>query len=624
MKMKQLIHALTGVLFAVILGSCLLIGVSANGTEYSFGNLNDDEVINTTDVVLLRRYIAGGYGVELPSVLVKDEKVYEYLDSVFELQEDTFVCTSGTPGNPAWSYTTSTFSGWGGSIGKPSEIDAIAVRIRARDEAITQIKFHLNVNDKNGESIASEIVDVYIPPREEREIVWNVPTKRKDNTDFLYFSYNCNQLCDVYSDFTAKSIIPEEDYQAILTYTVNGRLLDSASQMTDGSGRTPRYLYVRFGSLRGVMVPREDVFVCEEEVLSHEKVNVFLPDEYDITVNDNFQLFYRGVVQAVNPYHYSIKILCDKGIPYSRYFEWKPSEEDAGSSYNLTMIVHDNNGIELGRDTTVLRVHKPVTEHEMQNVLCIGASATSNGYWVSEMRRRFTETGGAIEGLGLNYLNFVGSRSSTIDGKEIRHEGHPGWSWTSFCGNTSPFYDEELQDISFRSYCEKNGIEDLDIVYVLLAWNGQKSTYDDSFTVDSGHFANARRLIDKLHEEYPNAIVRCMGGYMPSQNGGMGYNYGASNVYGDDYGMLVSGMNFNQTMEKMCQLEQYRDFVKYVDIAGQFDTEYNFPSAKKPVNNRSKVTETVETNGLHPTVDGYYQIADAAFRSLCEVFSQSK
>ena len=65
----------------------------------------------------------------------------------------------------------------------------------------------------------------------------------------------------------------------------------------------------------------------------------------------------------------------------------------------------------------------------------------------------------------------------------------------------------------------------------------------------------------------------------------------------------------------------YKDFVKYVDVAGQFDTDYNMPASSKPVNNRSEVTEMIGTDGVHPTETGFYQIADAAFRSLCEVFS---
>ena len=109
---------------------------------------------------------------------------------------------------------------------------------------------------------------------------------------------------------------------------------------------------------------------------------------------------------------------------------------------------------------------------------------------------------------------------------------------------------------------------------------------------------------------------------MPSQNGGMGANSGVTGSYSDDYGILVSAMNYNKCLEEFCKLGKYSSFVKYVDVAGQFDTDYNMPSKDKPVNNRSETTEVIGTNGVHPIINGYYQIADAVFRSLCEVYQE--
>ena len=544
--------------------------------------------------------------------------IIDALSPMFEYRKDQFVCTSQTLKNPSWAYLTSTFSGWGGSIGKPSEVDAIAIRVRARDVAITQIKFHLNYNDKNGDSIVSEVVDVYIPPFTEAEIVWDVPVKLQNNQSSLYFCYNCNQLCDAYSNFGTAANIPADEYQAVQTYTTNGALLDSTAKMVNVSGNPARYLYVKLGRV-------QDLFVMTDSFADalYDRVNVFLPDEYDIAVNDNFQLFYRGVVQVVDPAAYDIKIVCSKGKAFSRYYEWKPTEEEIGS-YKLTLYVYDHNGNLLGSDSTKLNVHKPVAEHEMQNVLCIGDSLTAGGYWVAEAARRFTGTGGTIEGLGLDYLNFVGTVQKTVSGTTVGCEGYGGWTWASFCGSKSPFYDAELGDISFKSYCERNGIEDLDVVYILLTWNGQGEAYKTDYSVDTGHFVYAKKLIDTLHREYPDAIVRCMGLQMPSQNGGMGYNYGATGAYSNDYGMLVTAMHYNATLEAFCKLPAYADFVKYVDIAGQFDTDYNMPSTTKPVNNRNDKTEVMGTNGVHPSVNGYYQIADAVFRSLCEVFGESR
>ncbi len=536
------------------------------------------------------------------------------LDSVFTVKKGEFVCESETLGNPSWQYTGSTFSGWGGSIGAPTKLEAVAIRVRAREQAITKIRFHLNENDKNGRSIACETLTVNIQPGEEAEIVWELPKKISVNKKQLYFSFNCNSLCDVYSNMNASANIPADKHQAVMTYTTDGRLLESASQMTDVSGKECRYLYAKLGYVKDVLVLKDEFYT------EQNGVNVFLADEYALAVNDNFQLFYRGVVQAVDPYHYDVSIKCAKGKAYPRYFEWTPTEEDVGA-HTLTLSVFDNNGKLLGTDTTVLNVYAPVATHPVQNVLCIGDSLTASGYWVAEAQRRFTAQGGTPEGLGLDYLNFIGTVEKTINGQTVAFEGYGGWTWERYCSEASPFYDEALGDISFRSYCEKNGFDTIDVVYVLLTWNGQGTAFKTDFPLDEGHFACAQRLLDKLHEEYPDAVVRCMGVQMPSQNGGMGASYGAGGGYSADYGMLVTALHYNAALEALCKLEKYNDFVKYVDIAGQFDTEYNMPAMEKPMNNRNDVTETVGSNGVHPSVSGYYQIADAVFRSFCQVFS---
>ena len=543
--------------------------------------------------------------------------VLSLLETFFNIENDKFVCESETLQNPSWNYTNSTFSGWGGSIGRVEEIEALSITLRARDTAITKIRFFLTENDKDGSLIASETLDVNVPKYESAEIVWKLPTKITNNTKSLFLSYNCDQMCDVWTSFGAGSEIKSSDYQAVIAYTTDGKMHDSASTMRLKSGGDKCYLYVKIGSLQKVLTPKQELGTAVSN-----KINVFLPDEYDIAVNDNFQLFYRGVVQAVNPYNYDISITCSKGAEYPRYFEWTPEEADVGKSYSLTLTVRDDNGNVLGEDVTKLNVHKPKTSDvQKQNVLCIGDSLTQRGFWTKEAYRRFTQTGGTPAGLGLNYLNFIGTCTRSVNGNTVGYEGHSGKHWKWFCESDSPFYDSSINDISFKSYCTKNGFEDIDIVYFLLTWNHQGTAYNNNFGFDTEHFVYATKMIDTLHKEYPNAIIRCMGIQMPSQCGGMGFMYGSAGGYSNDYGMLVSAMNYNAALEDFCQQAKYKDFVKYVDVAGQFDTDYNMPASSKPVNNRSEVTEMIGTDGVHPTENGFYQIADAAFRSLCEVFS---
>jgi hypothetical protein len=378
--------------------------------------------------------------------------------------------------------------------------------------------------------------------------------------------------------------------------------------MLNVNGKPAWYLYVELGRVR-------DVYLFRENVMT-QKVHVFLADRYELVVGDNFQLFFRGVVQAVNPYNYHIRIETPKGIVRPRYYEWTPGSEDVGS-YPLTLQVLDHNGNLLGQDQTTLVVKAAAAPKQDVNILCIGDSLTAGGTWPAEAYRRLTANGGTPAGHGFGKIHFVGTKTKTVNGLPVGFEGSGGWTWDSYLGKNSPFYDSNTGKISFKSYCQKNGIADIDVLCVMLTWNNQSIPSNTYQNLDGGHFADARQLLDLLHSEYPNAKVRLMGLQMPCQNGGLGASFGAGNPMSDTYGMLVSAMHYNEALERLSNLPQYRDFVQYVDVAAQFDTDYNMPDKSKPANNRTDVTEVLGNDGLHPSTSGYYQIADAIYRALC-------
>ena len=70
MKFKRKIPPICCMLFLVL--SMSLFSITVNATASNLGDLNGDGIINTTDVVLLRRYIAGGYNVTLTSMNLAD------------------------------------------------------------------------------------------------------------------------------------------------------------------------------------------------------------------------------------------------------------------------------------------------------------------------------------------------------------------------------------------------------------------------------------------------------------------------------------------------------------------------------------------------------------------------
>ncbi len=351
---------------------------------------------------------------------------------------------------------------------------------------------------------------------------------------------------------------------------------------------------------------------------------VSLADEYTLVVGDNFQLFYRSVVQAPDPYGYYIKLEGKKGHAYNRYYEFNPEEGDIGT-HTLKLSVCDANGVEYGSDTTTLKVVSSTlssSQNVTKNILCFGDSLTANGVWVAQGVKRYKAT-------GYTKVKTLGSMSKTLGNVTVNYEGNSGWEWKNYIiGGTdlttgkhkdSPFKASTgANTISFKEYATKYGVDQIDELYILLTWNNIGGVFRE-FSFKDELFSYAKMIIDKFHEEFPNGKVTLIGIPKPSTNAGLGaydkYNIGVPN--GDNYGQSVTVMNYNKFLEEWTNMEEYSSFLYYADGMGQFDSEYNMPSEPKPVNNQSSITEPIGTAmGIHPNNDGYMQIGDVFFRAL--------
>ena len=375
---------------------------------------------------------------------------------------------------------------------------------------------------------------------------------------------------------------------------------------------------------------RESIQKAQEEVKAFEDqialmedkieaaragIKVQLADEYTLVVGDNFQLFYRSVVQAPDPYGYYIKLEGKKGHAYNRYYEFKPESADAGMTYELKVSVCDANGVEYGSDTTKLVVlAEKVKSNNQKVVLCFGDSLTYNGVWVAQGISKFVKAGGTN-------VKTIGSMSKSLNGTTVHYEGNSGWQWSSYINGAnstpSPFASSSSSSgVSFKEYAKKYNVDKIDEVYILLTWNGIGGKFRE-FSFTDSLFSNAKKIIDQFHQDFPEGKVTLIGIPKPSMNAGLGAYYELNLGYADNYAQSVTVMNYNQFMEDWTKMEGYKDFLSYVDGMGQFDSEYNMPTEGKPVNNQNTTTEPVgNAMGMHPTNNGYMQIGDTFFRAL--------
>ncbi len=187
--------------------------------------------------------------------------------------------------------------------------------------------------------------------------------------------------------------------------------------------------------------------------------------------------------------------------------------------------------------------------------------------------------------------------------------------------SNNPFWNTNSLSVDFKSYCKQNGFDDIDLMCTLLTWNGGGGFLEEKGTKNiETQVADAKSFLRIFHSQYPKAKVMLMGIQLPSLNGGCGASYGASRegigVYSNTYALCRYVFQMNIAYQALANEDEFASYVDFVNVSAQFDSENNMPETDKLVNLRSTKTEKVGTNGVHPTIEGYYQIADAVYRSI--------
>jgi hypothetical protein len=175
----------------------------------------------------------------------------------------------------------------------------------------------------------------------------------------------------------------------------------------------------------------------------------------------------------------------------------------------------------------------------------------------------------------------------------------------------NPFWNETTGKVDFGAFASAQGKAKIDYVYVLLGWNSASDTED-------GCKNAVRRFINSVHSAFPDCKVILLGLQIPARDG-LAMNYGAKTVPYSWYDTMLNYV-FKLNIWYQDVADEY-DNVSFINVAGQFDTDYNMQSSSVPVNVRNNTKETVQTNGVHPAVSGYYQIADMCYRDFVHKLS---
>ena len=440
-----------------------------------------------------------------------------------------------------------------------------------------------------------------------------------------------------------------------LPLTENSKTLWASYCVANEGGEvwTPEYVHFRNEGDKGIL-----------DKLQGE-VEVVLPKDIYIPQGKVSQLFFRGFVKAVSPYKYDIKVMCDKGKTFPRYYEFDGNVPVG--DYPITVQVRNDNLNVLGEAKSVVHV-VDVNNTPYANVLCVGASATATGCWAAELNRLMPT------------LNFVGAKRGTDE--DVRLEATGGWSWSnfitpqkdairfyisstdgnpaygsvvSFGGNNytiieinltggegnilcsggtpsssigvlsnnsmsltfsryetvkyAPFAD------GFKSYADKYCDGKIDVIITHMGVNNM--LWENS-NVDSP-IEKAREFIAGYFRDFPNGKMIISAIPMPDDGTNVYANTDKTNNI-NRYGTLTSFLRYNKALSDLVEELKGEYDISYAPTNLFFDTDYGYPKEHKCVNTRmSGYKEMVGINGVHPIPEGSYMIADGILPVLSTI-----
>lgn len=520
--------------------------------------------------------------------------------------------------NNATIYSAaSTFTGWGTFIGVFDDFDSAKVYVYPFDGALIPTQYRLIFRDTvDGTILADDTTTVSGLVEDELQPVSFSFPQVTGNTANLWVEILSNGR----NANVSQKQGTESEYPVSAKYSTTASIADG--NLTGTLGGASRYhtniiLYDTETNREAISATWSDsaAVQMDKAIRNNIQLELSIADTLFLARGYTRQLFYRSIIELPDPYVYNIEIKGNYvGDKFPRYFEG----DTAIGTFTTIWNIKDDHNILTKTDTAHVEVGAIGTDPTSnKKVLMVGNSLTSNGVWVTEFNRMVTGTGGVPLGLEYDSIELIGTQGSGAN----LHEGNSGVTYNWYLTNaSSPFVFSSVFDPA--QYISSNGFTTVDYIYILMGWNNQSSFKGDLEDWASVQ-ADLQTFLDGWIADFPNIKIGLIGLQPPSPHGGLGddYGYEGSQANLANYFLLLQTVNsYSAMVETVSNSLAYRNIVDYIDMGTFFDAEYNYGSSSVAVNTRNAATEEVQTDGIHPSNEGYYQISDAVFNHFVTRF----
>lgn len=348
-----------------------------------------------------------------------------------------------------------------------------------------------------------------------------------------------------------------------------------------------------------------------------EGLRLVLPAELWAVPGRELNLYFDNVVLARDLRSLVFDVDCTKGRQDEERWRFTPAETDVGD-YELTLRVLDAQMLPLAEGKSTLHV-VPASAGAGTSftLLCVGDSLTNASIYPQELWALFGMEGEAK-------LKLIGTHHPIAAmPPEVVHEGYGGWAWQTFCTRWTAGTDAKAKSpfltlvdgnptLDFAKYCEANNdAKAPDFITVLLGCNDTFGANEATIetTIDT-MFGYADTLLAEFRRVGPQTRIGLLLLPPPAAT---------QDAFGTNYNCGQTRWQYRRNQHRVVERMTARfggreaEGIWLLPAHVNLDTVNNYPTVTGPANARSQVQVARLNNGVHPSADGYRQIADTIY-----------
>ena len=356
--------------------------------------------------------------------------------------------------------------------------------------------------------------------------------------------------------------------------------------------------------------------------LTQNMTRLVLPPTVYAVPGSEINIYFDNIILAFNIKDYVFDVECKNGRHDQDRWRFTLDAKDVGS-FPLTIKIFDPKSNMLAESTTTVIV-SPIDagKGRATSIMLLGDSLTGASIYPGELYKLF-KTGDNPN------VKFIGSHSGygnlPKDGVPC-HEGRGGWTWSSYCdkwtenSTEAPYLQKSpflaLNDgkpvLGFKAYCDKyNEGKAPEYTTIFLGINDVAGANDSTIdqTIDK-MFENADRLIGEFRKVGPDTKIGLAIIPPPAAS---------QDAFGEKYCCGLNRWQYRKNQHRLVERmlakfngkENEKLFI--IPIYVNLDCANNYPMKEEFVNARNPKKVSRLSNGVHPSAEGYYQIADSFY-----------